>query len=488
MTARAKPLAGAPSTAHRTWKSIEWDRVEQHVKRLQMRIAKATREGRYGKARALQWLLTHSFSAKLMAVKRVTGNSGAKTPGVDGVIWKGPKMKMEAAKSLRRKGYRPAPLRRIYIPKSNGKLRPLGIPVMRCRGQQALHLLALEPVAETLADRNSYGFRPKRSCADAIEACFKAFSRKSSPSVALEGDIKSCFDKISHKWLLANIPMDKVILEKWLKCGFVDNGKLFPTDEGTPQGGIISPTLLNLTLRGLEATIAAATKKSDKINVVVYADDFIVSGVSKEVLENKVKPAIVEFLKERGLTLSEEKTVITGIEQGFDFLGHNIRKYDGKLLIKPSKKNVKTFLHKIRESFITLKTSKTEDLISHLNPKIRGWANYFRHVVSKDVYSYVDHHIFWATWKWARRRHPGRGKRWIWKKYFPDPSHSGHLMATAKGPRGPLTVTLAKASTTKIHRHIKIRADANPYDQKYGEYFKQRDKKTNVSQEYLPVF
>ena len=282
--------------------------------------------------------------------------------------------------------------------------------------------------------------------------------------------------------------MDKVILEKWLKCGFVDNGKLFPTDEGTPQGGIISPTLLNLTLRGLEATIAAATKKSDKINVVVYADDFIVSGVSKEVLENKVKPAIVEFLKERGLTLSEEKTVITGIEQGFDFLGHNIRKYDGKLLIKPSKKNVKTFLHKIRESFITHKTSKTEDLISHLNPKIRGWANYFRHVVSKDVYSYVDHHIFWATWKWARRRHPGRGKRWIWKKYFPDPSHSGHLMATAKGPRGPLTVTLAKASTTKIHRHIKIRADANPYDQKYGEYFKQRDKKTNVSQEYLPAF
>jgi RNA-directed DNA polymerase len=488
MTATVKPLSGAPSARFDTWNSITWDRVKKQVKRLQARIAKATREGRHGKAKALQRLLTHSFYAKLMAVKRVTSNTGAKTPGVDGVLWNTAKRKMEAVRSLRQKGYQPQPLRRIYIPKSNGKIRPLGIPVMKCRGQQALHLLALEPIAEILSDKNSYGFRPKRSCADAIEQCFNIFSRKKSARWVLEGDIKSCFDKICHKWLSEHIPMDKRILGKWLKCGFVDKGKLYPTDEGTPQGGIASPTLLNLTLSGLEAKIAAVTKQSDQVNVVVYADDFVVSGKSKELLENTVKPVIVDFLKERGLTLSDEKTIITSIDKGFDFLGHNVRKYKNKLLIKPSKRNVKTFLGKIRETIKSQPTAKTENLIRILNPKIRGWANYFRHVVSKDAYSYVDSQIFHAIWNWACRRHHNKSKQWIWRNYFTDPTLSGILTVKLKGSNKPETISIVRASTTLIRRHIKIKADANPYDPEYRKYFEMRDKKPRVKQEQLPTF
>ena len=489
MTVRGENPTGASSAKPiAPWDTIDWPQVDKLVKRLQMRIAKAIREGRHGKAKALQWLLTHSFYAKLKAVKRVTDNSGAKTPGVDGVLWNSPKRKMAAAKSLKRKGYHPQPLRRIYIPKSNGKLRPLSIPTMECRGQQALHLLALEPIAETIADKNAYGFRPKRSCADAIEQCFNIFSRKTSARCVLEGDIRSCFDKICHKWLNEHIPMDKEILGKWLKCGFIDKGRLFPTEEGTPQGGIASPTLLNLTLSGLEAKIASVTKQSDQVNLVVYADDFIVSGKSKDLLENTVKPVIVEFLKERGLTLSDEKTVITSIDEGFDFLGHNVRKYKGKLLIKPSKKNVTTFLRNIRGTIKSNPTAKTENLIRILNPKIIGWANFFRHVVSKETYGYVDHQISQALWRWACRRHHNHCKGWIWDKYFSEHNKSGVLMAKTKSLKGTKTILLAQAVATPIRRHVKIKADAHPYSPEYKAYFEMRDKKPRKVEEPLPVF
>ncbi len=488
MTAMAKPLTGAPPAGFETWDSIDWTLVEKQVKRLQTRIVKATREGRHGKAKALQWILTHSFYGKLLAVKRVTSSSGAKTPGVDGVSWNTDKQKIGAAKSLRRKGYKPQPLRRVYIPKSNGKKRPLSIPTMLCRGQQALHLLALEPIAETTSDKNSYGFRPKRSCADAIEQCFIIFAKKKSSRYILEGDIKSCFDKICHKWLLENTPMDKVILKKWLECGFIDKGTFSPTKEGTPQGGIISPTLLNLTLRGLEDKIASVTKQSDQVNLVVYADDFIVSGKSKELLENRIKPVIVDFLRERGLELSEEKTIITSIDKGFDFLGFNVRKYKDKLLIKPSKKNVNAFIRGIRRTIKSHPTCKTENLIYILNPKIRGWSNYFRHGVSKDTFSYVDSQIFWAVWAWAKRRHLNRGKNWIWKKYFPNPALSGNLSTKTMVKGEVKSPSLARASTTPIRRHIKIKGIANPYDPQFEEYFKMRDRKKKAPPEILATF
>jgi len=273
MTTTATPLLDASSTSS-SWEAVDWPTIKKTVLRLQMRIAKATRAGRWGKAKALQWLLTHSSSAKLLAVRRVVRNSGRNTPGVDGVLWRTSGQKLKAARSLQRRGYRPQPLRRIYISKRNGKLRPLGIPTMADRAQQALHLLALEPVAETLADPNAYGFRPKRSTADAIAQCFNVLVRKQSARWILEGDIKSCFDRISHSWLRKHIPMDKLILGKWLAAGYMEEGVIYPIEAGTPQGGIASPVFANMALDGLEA-VAQGAARNQKVNVVKYADDCV---------------------------------------------------------------------------------------------------------------------------------------------------------------------------------------------------------------------
>lgn len=465
------------SLAWISWSAIDWQIVETQVKQLQMRIAKATRENKHRLVKSLQWLLTHSYYAKLLAVKRVTQNRGCKTPGVDGVVWRTQNQKMRAVELLKRRGYKTQPLRRVYIPKKNGKLRPLGIPPMLCRAQQALHLLALEPATESIADRQAYGFRPKRSCADAIEQCFNILSNKNRAQWILEGDIKACFDKIDHQWLLKNIPMDKSMLSKWLKAGYMDNGQLYSTNEGTPQGGIISPTLLTITLAGLEKALKAATKQRDKVNLVTYADDFIITGSSREILENTVKPLVENFIKERGLELSMEKTVITHINNGFDFLGFNIRKYNDKLLIKPAKKNVLAFLENIRTIIKKNATARTENLIYLLNPKIRGWANYYRHVVSSKTFAKVDHNIFQAIRKWAKRRHPRKNSDWVDKKYFCQIEHDNWVFnAGMKLVSGRYRlVHLFKMHLTKIVRHVKIKADANPYNPMYTEYFEKRE-------------
>ncbi|EBI7046423.1 reverse transcriptase N-terminal domain-containing protein [Salmonella enterica] len=279
-----KICAGAPSRGSVTWHSIDWAKCHREVRKLQARIVKATREGKYGKVKSLQWLLTHSFSGKTLAVRRVTENRGRKTAGVDGIRWSTPQSKSQAILSLKRYGYRPQPLKRVYIPKSNGKLRPLGIPTMKDRAMQALYLLALEPVSETTADQRSFGFRSGRSTADAIEQCFKVLARRIAPKWILEGDIKGCFDNISHDWLLRHIPTDSMILKKWLAAGYMEKRQLFPTDAGTPQGGIISPTLANLVLDGLEDKLRVCFGKTRKtgnvwakqmVNYVRYADDCV---------------------------------------------------------------------------------------------------------------------------------------------------------------------------------------------------------------------
>jgi RNA-directed DNA polymerase len=286
-----------------------------------------------------------------MAVRRVTENKGKNTPGVDGEIWDTPKKKMDAVHALRQRGYKAQPLRRIYIPKKNGKKRPLGIPTMKDRAMQALHLLALEPIAETTADPNSYGFRQERSVADAIQQCHVVLSRQHSARWVLEADIKGCFDHISHEWLLANIPMEKAILQQWLEAGYMEKGAFYLTEEGTPQGGIISPVLMNMTLDGLEKKLRDRFQKrypdNPKVHIIRYADDFVITGVSRELLETEVKPIVITFLQERGLSLSAEKTKITHIEDGFDFLGRNIRRFGNKTITRPSKTNVKTVLAKV---------------------------------------------------------------------------------------------------------------------------------------------
>ena len=254
MTAIEKS-AGASSTKGNRWKAINWQATRLEVRRLQIRIAKAVREGRYGRVKALQWLLTRSFAGKALAVKRVVSNRGRKTPGVDGAIWYTPKQRMKAVHALRRRGYQARPLRQVYIPKKNGKMRPLGIPTMHDRAMQALYAQALLPVAETTGDPNSYGFRLHRSCADAIHQCYIGLAKRYSAQWILEGDIKACFDEISHNWLMENILMDRFMLQQWLNAGYFEEGTLYPTKAGTPQGGIISPLLANMTLDGLEAAV-----------------------------------------------------------------------------------------------------------------------------------------------------------------------------------------------------------------------------------------
>ena len=471
--------------ANYSWCAINWHAVEAQVKQMQMRIAKAIRRGEHRRAKSLQWLLTHSYYAKLLAVRRVTQNRGCKTPGVDKVVWRTPNQKLRAVDMLNRRGYNPKPLRRIYIPKKNGKLRPLGIPTMLCRAMQALHLLALEPVSESIADCQAYGFRPKRSCADAIEQCFRILAVGNRAQWVLEGDIKACFDEIDHQWLLNNVPMDKSILSKWLNAGFVDKGQLFPTNAGTPQGGIISPTLLTITLAGLEHAIKSATKQQDKINLVTYADDFIITGASKEILENTVKPIVEEFIKIRGLELSTEKTIITHIDKGFDFLGFNVRKYNGKLLIKPAKKNILAFLENIRTIIKQNATAKTENLIHLLNPKIKGWANYYRHTVSSKIFSMVDHEIHKALRRWALRRHPNKSSGWVDKAYFCNVEHDNWVFNAGYKPKSGRyhLLSLYKTHTTKIIRHVKIKASANPYNPEYTEYFRKRELSKKINKQ-----
>ena len=273
------PSVGATTDTQLAWHQINWRRAERNVRRLQARIAQATQAGKWGKVKALQRLLTHSLSGKALAVRRVTENTGKRTPGVDRQTWKTPEQKAEAIHTLRQRGYHPQPSRRVYIPKSHGKQRPLGILTMHDRAMQALYLLALDPVAEATADPNSYGFRKARSTADALEACFIALCQPNRAQWILEGDIRSCFDQISHPWLLAHIPVDKSMLRKWLKAGYLENYQFHATEEGTPQGGIISPVAANMTLDGLERLLASRFSKTSragkraKVNLVRYADD-----------------------------------------------------------------------------------------------------------------------------------------------------------------------------------------------------------------------
>jgi RNA-directed DNA polymerase len=479
---------GAVSREAAEWYAINWQAIHRNVRRLQVRIVQATKERRWGRVRALQRLLTHSYSGKVLAVRRVTENNGRATPGVDQEIWDTPEKKTQAVHALKRRGYRSQPLRRVYIPKSDGKtMRTLGIPTMIDRGQQALHLLALDPVVETTADRNSYGFRQRRSCADAIGQCFLAL-RSANSQWVLEGDIKSCFDKISHEWLLAHVPMDRVILQKWLKSGYMEKHVLHETTDGTPQGGIISPALANCALDGLEQRLqekfpAGKRLKSlggEKpcVNFVRYADDFVITSKSKALLEGEIKPLVEEFLQERGLELSPTKTVITHVEHGFDFLGQNVRRYpNGKLLIKPSKKNVGTFLDDIRRIIKAAHGVSAADLIDQLNPKIRGWANYHRHVVSKRIFGSVDHTIFSNLWQWARRRHPNKPPRWVNLKYFEQRRDRDRVFfgETCDDEGRPKKVWLFHAQSTPIKRHVKVKGEANPYDPTYETYFEERE-------------
>ena len=378
---------------------------------------------------------------------------------------------MEAVLNLKQRGYKAKALRRIYIPKKNGKLRPLSIPTMHDRAMQALYKLALSPVAETTADKNSYGFRENRACADAVGAAFNALAKPNSGTWVFEADITGCYDNISMSWLMENIPIEKRILFQWLKAGYVENGFTYPTRKGVPQGGIISPTLANMTLDGMEKTIKESVPYRSRVNFVRYADDFIVTAKSKTVLGKYVVPVVKKFLEERGLVLSEEKTKITFIREGFTFLGQTFQKHGNTLHITPSKDGILALMQNVKTTIRKHINVPIEALIKKLNQILRGWANYHRHVVASKAFSRVDNYVHEMLKRLLRRRHPKKSMKWLLGKYSLTSGKRRLFGITVKLKGKVKQYILFRTSSLGIRRHIKVKADANPYMPEHGKYF-----------------
>jgi len=463
------------------WLNVDWEECAKTVRRLQARIVEAVLEGNWRKVSRLQWLLTNSRAAKALAVRKVVGNRGKKTPGVDKVLWDTPEKKRTAVVQLQRHGYQPKPLKRTYVPKPNGKRRPLGIPTMYDRAMQALHLFALDPVVETQSDPNSYGFRQNRAAMDAIAQLHNVLHKQGCAEWVLEADIEGCFDNIDHNWLLKQVRMDRRILKMWLDSGYIEQGCYHKTEAGTPQGGIISPALCNVTLNGIESGLEAFLRNGKtqkayealRVHVIRYADDFVITGVSKELLENEVMPWIEQFLAERGLNLQKAKTRVVHICDGFDFLGFNIRKYVRKsghfrVLTKPSKKALKACWRRLREIVRKHRSSSQGELIDALNRFLVGWGSYFSAGVSQRVFEKLDCMLSYKLWQWARRRHPRKQTKWIKAKYWQP---HGKRKLWFKCVDADLRMeglwrwfVLFHLSSIKIHRHIKLPGDINPYD------------------------
>jgi len=474
ISAKDKKLTNA-QLRHK-WQNIDWHKVEKGVNNLQTRITKAVKANKWLLVKKLQYLLTHSYYAKLLAVRRITRNRGKRTAGIDGERWTTSESKMKAVFRLTNKGYKAKPLRRVFIIKAGKKKkRPLGIPTMHDRAMQYLYALSLEPVTEATSDLRSFGFRKYRSTKDCHEQAFLCLCKVVSPQWVLEGDIRGCFDNINHQWLLDHIPMDKSILRQFLKAGFVYKRHLNPTKAGTPQGGLISPLLANMALDGIEELLRTRYPKkgkmSYKVNFVRYADDFIITAVSEDIAK-EIKVLTTDFLKKRGLELSNEKTLITNINDGFDFLGWNFRKYNGKLLIKPSRQSIKKFTENLSKTIHQGKNWSQVALIDKLNPMIRGWTNYHKSSVSSKIFQKLDSIIWGMLWTWAKRRHPDKSKHWIANKYWEKSPTRLWNFRTQENE-------LLRLSHTKIRRHRPLKLDMNPFLNQ--DYFQQRKNQLKFS-------
>jgi RNA-directed DNA polymerase len=465
------------------WSQINWRKINKAVKNLRQRIFLARKLGNWRKLRSLQKLMQRNYANLLLSVRKITQtNKGKQTAGIDTEVINTPKARVKLVNNWNGGGQDPT--KRVMIPKPNGKKRPLGIPTVCDRIEQAIIVNSLEPEWESLFEPNSYGFRPGRSCQDAIEQNFIRLAQRdrgSSDKWVLEADIKGFFDNIAHESILkqlGNFPR-KDLIKGWLKAGFILEGKYNPTETGTPQGGVCSPLLANIGLHGLENFVKAT---NPKLGVVRYADDFIVTARDKESLEI-AQIQIKQWLSERGLELSTEKTLITSMEEGFDFLGFNHRHYHGKLLIKPSKKKVYDFCKRVGQEITAMNGCEQEVIIKKLNPILRGFANYYKGAVSKETFSYISHRVWQYLWRWAKRRHPNKNTKWVRKRYFKTIKGNKWTFAcTISDRRGKnRDLILYPIAYTPIERHIKVRGEACPDDPSLQEYWEKRRQKYGKS-------
>ncbi len=484
-------VVNGPEDATLDWGAIDWRACEESVRRLRQRIFTASKAGDLGRVRNLQKLMLGSRANTLLSVRRVTErNAGRLTAGVDGEVVLTPEARMELADRVQHgaEPFKAMPVRRVYIPKrgSSTKRRPLGIPVVVDRVHQARVVNALEPEWEARFEPRSYGFRPGRGCHDAISATHHTSCGKSTKRRwVLDADLAAAFDKIAHDHILAMLGTfpARGMVKQWLKAGVVEHGRLHRTEEGVPQGGVVSPVLLNVALHGMEKAAgvryhttgrAAGWAVAGTPVLIRYADDLIALCHSRHEAE-QVKARLASWLAPRGLAFNEDKTRIVCLDEGFDFLGFNVRRYGDKLLIKPSKAAVRRIRERLRTELRSLRGANARAVIKRLNPIIRGWAAYYRGVVSSEVFSALDDYMWRLTYKWALFTHASKPKAWIIPRYF------GQFNKTRRdrwvfGDRDS-GAYLQKFAWTRIVRHPMVKSAASPDDPALTAYWAERRRK-----------
>lgn len=477
------------------WHAIDWQKSFRLLKNLRSRIFRASQEGNYKKVRSLQKLMLRSYTNRVVSVRRITQlNAGKNTPGVDRIVVRTAKEREKLVEELRQhQPWKAKPARRVYIPKANGKQRPLGIPVIKDRCLQTMVVQALEPEWEAKFEAGSYGFRPGRSCHDAIERIFRYARPDSQRKWIVDADIRGAFDYIDHSFLLERIGRfpAKGLLKQWLEAGYLDANVVYPTDSGTPQGGSCSPLLANIALHGLEQAMGMSyqygggrTQTCGLRRVVRYADDFLVFCSTQEDAQQAVL-LLRDWLKERGLALSEEKTRIVHLKDGVDFLGFHVRQYPSrntrtglKTLIKPGKTSVQKIRDRLRMEWLGLKTQRVEVIVKRLNPIIRGWSNYFRTGVAYETFTKLDRWMFDRQVRYVRRMHPRKNYAWKQAKYW------GRLNLDRQdkwvfGDK-QTGMALQKFIWTPIQRHILIQHTASPDDPSLRAYWQKRSQRKSA--------